>query len=188
MGYLKVGRYDPGDERTGRKKVLIREYCGQGMIFKDEEAYKEHPDRVCYVPELSDSTYTREDFLNLCDGNVEMADELFDNCDWQHPESLVEDWVVNGEWKKCERCGKLFDCQNEDSCPECGKPVFSDTPVYTEAWYEEDFANALEIAGVPVTRENLDKMKVACEGIFSDKTERNEMLTEKAYEVFGGEK
>ena len=116
MEYLVVGKYTPEDVEGDMPEVIEREHYGQGMIFKDEEAYKNHPDRVCYVPELSDSTYTREDFLNLCDENVEMADELFDNCDWQHPESLLEDWIVNGEWERCERCGVLFDCQRYDRC------------------------------------------------------------------------
>lgn len=184
MGYLVVGKYTPEDVEGDMPEVIEREYYGQGMIFKDEEAYKNHPDRVCYVPELSDSTYTREDFLNLCDGNVEMADELFDNCDWQHPESLLEDWIVNGEWERCERCGVLFDCQRYDSCTNCGNPVLSDEPWYVEKWNEEDLIAAMEKAKACITRENLDKMKAACKDIFEDKTSRNEMLEDKARELF----
>ena len=47
--YVKVGSFTPADE----------------MNEKDEEAYldKEHPDKVCYIPELSDSLYTRQDFF-----------------------------------------------------------------------------------------------------------------------------
>lgn len=187
MGYLIVGKYTPENEEDNMPEVIEREHYGQGMIFKDEEAYKEHPDWVCYVPELSDSTYTRADFLNLCDGNVEMADELFDNCDWQHPESLIEDWVVNGEWEKCERCGILFDCQIHDSCTNCGNPVLSDEAWHVEKWHEEDLIAAMEKAGAHITRTNLDKMKDACKGIFDDKTARNEMLEDKAHELFGRE-
>ena len=187
MGYLVVGKYTPEDVENDMPEVIEREYYGQGMIFKDEEAYKEHPEQVCYVPELSDSIYTRQDFLNLCDGNVEMADELFDNCDWQHPESLIEDWVVNGEWEKCGRCGMLFGCQMHDSCTNCGNPVLSDEPWYVEKWFDEDLAAAMELAGVPVTYENLSKMRNGCKGIFDDKSVRNEMLVDKAYELFGGE-
>lgn len=184
MRYLVVGKYTPEDVEGDMPEVIEREYYGQGMIFKDEEAYKNYPDRVCYVPELSDITYTRQDFLNLCDGNVEMADELFDNCDWQHPESLLEDWIVNGEWERCERCGVLFDCQRYDSCTNCGKLVLSDEPWYVEKWYEEDLLAAMENARVHITRENLDKMKAACKDIFEDKTSRNEILEDKARELF----
>lgn len=58
MGYLVVGKYTPEDVENDMPEVIEREYYGQGMIFKDEEAYKEHPEQVCYVPELSDSIYT----------------------------------------------------------------------------------------------------------------------------------
>lgn len=184
MEYLVVGKYTPEDVEGDMPEVIEREHYGHGMIFKDEEAYKNHADRVCYVPELSDSTYTREDFLNLCDENVEMADELFDNCDWQHPESLLEDWIVNGEWERCERCGVLFDCQRYDRCTNCGNPVLSDEPWYVEKWNEEDLIAAMEKAKAHITRENLDKMKAACKDIFEDKTSRNEMLEDKARELF----
>lgn len=184
MGYLIVGKYTPGNEEDNIPEIIEREHYSQGMIFKDEEAYKKHPDRVCYVPELSDSTYTRQEFLNLCDGNEEMADELFDNCDWQHPESLIEDWVVNGEWEKCEHCGALFDCQMHDSCTNCGNPVLSDEPWYIEKWHEEDLIAAMEEVKARITRDNLDKMKAACKDIFEDKASRNELLEDKARELF----
>ena len=93
---------------------------------------------------------------------------------------LVEDWVVNGEWEKCERCGVLFDCQMHDSCTNCGYPVLTDKPWYVEKWHEEDLIAAMEKARAHITRENLDKMKAACKDIFEDKTSRNEMLEDKA--------
>ena len=64
--YLKIGEYIPADEESGTPEVISRDYYRQGWIFKDEEAYldEEHPDRICYIPELSDSLYSRQDFLN----------------------------------------------------------------------------------------------------------------------------
>ena len=46
--YLKVGSYTPPDE-NGEGEKIVREFYGQGMIFKDDEAFydTEHPDRVC---------------------------------------------------------------------------------------------------------------------------------------------
>lgn len=184
MGYLLVGKFTPGNEEEDMPDVIEREYHGQGMIFKDEEAYHQYPERVCYIPELSDSKYTRNDFLDLCGGNESMAKELFDGCDWQHPESLMEDWIRNDEWEICDTCGTLFDCSYEKQCPNCGKPVLSDEPWHTERWYEEDLVSAMEKAEVPVTRENLDRMKEACKSIFEDKMVRNEMLVDKAKEIF----
>lgn len=124
--YLKIGEYIPADAESGTPEVIDRDYYRQGWIFKDEEAYcdKEHPERVCYIPELSDSLYTRQDFLDMCKGQTEFADELFEGCDWQHPETLMEDWFRNDEWLICQNCGKLVNygagC-NDTKCPNCGK-------------------------------------------------------------------
>lgn len=37
--------------------------------------------------------YTKQDFIDICDGNTEMARELFDHVDWQAPETLWDEWV-----------------------------------------------------------------------------------------------
>jgi hypothetical protein len=129
--YLKIGEYIPADEERSTPEVIDRGYYRQGWIFKDEEAYldKEHPDRICYIPELSDSLYSRQDFLDMCRGQTEFADELFEGCDWQHPESLMNDWFVNNEWVECRYCGKLInygDGCNDIKCPNCGKECEED--------------------------------------------------------------
>lgn len=129
--YLKIGEYTPADEEFGAPEVIERGYYRQGWIFKDEEAYldEEHPDRICYIPELSDSLYSRKDFLDMCNGQKEFADELFYESDWQHPESLMTDWIVNNEWVKCRHCGSLIDygdgC-NDTKCPKCGEEYEED--------------------------------------------------------------
>lgn len=56
---------------------------------------------------------------------------------------------------------------------------------YEEKWYDEDLEGALAAGGIPITKENVEKLKESCKGIFEDHTERNEMLAEKAREVFG---
>ena len=63
----------------------------------------------------------------------------------------------------------------------------AEQPWYTENWYVEDLENALESAGVEITEEKLEKLLVECRSIFDDKTVRNEMLTDKAKELFGEE-
>ena len=75
MEYLKIGEYTPLTEEAD--EVIHRAYYRQGMIFKDEEAFLLHPDQICYVPELSDATYTHQDFLNLCNGQEKFAKECF---------------------------------------------------------------------------------------------------------------
>ena len=129
--YLKIGEYIPADEENGTPEAISRDYYRQGCIFKDEEAYldEEHPDRICYIPELSDSLYSRQDFLDMCRGQTEFADELFEGCDWQHPESLMNDWFVNNEWVECRYCGRLInygDGCNDTKCPNCGKECEED--------------------------------------------------------------
>lgn len=81
--YVKVGSFKPADEMNEKGAVIERDFYRQGNIFKDEEAYldKEHPDKVCYIPELSDSLYTRQDFLDMCNGQEDIADRIFEAVD-----------------------------------------------------------------------------------------------------------
>ena len=74
--YLKIGSYTPETEE--QEAVIDREYYRQGWIFKDEEAFLHHPEQVCYVPELSDEGYTRQNFLDMCNGQEEVAALLFE--------------------------------------------------------------------------------------------------------------
>ena len=62
--------------------------------------------------------------------------------------------------------------------------IFSGKPWYTESWYDEDIAAAMEAAGVAVTQANLDKAREKCRMIFDDKSERNEMLKGMIESIF----
>lgn len=119
--YLCVGSYTPPNE-NGEGEIIEREFYGQGMIFKSDEAFydAEHPDRVCYIPELSDTTYSRNDFLRACNDQTDLAEELYEAVDWQHPETLLEEWEREGELDICMECGKMFNCYGETECPYCG--------------------------------------------------------------------
>lgn len=55
---------------------------------------------------------------------------------------------------------------------------------YTEKWYDEDLEEALKESEIPVTTENVEKLKTACRGIFDDKSERNSMIRQIAEETF----
>lgn len=120
---IKIGEL--AIDEDGEISDLVRGYFRQGMVFKDEDAYLHHKDKPCYVPELSDSIYTGEDFLGICNGQQDFADELFEEVDWQHPETLKEDWIRNNEWVECD-CGTLVnygDGCNDKKCPNCGKEI-----------------------------------------------------------------
>ena len=78
-------------------------------IFKADKFYED--DEVIYVPDVSLNEipldrpitdpeelnsvlgycYTGEDFLEECDGNLELAEGLFWYCDWQHPSSAADE-------------------------------------------------------------------------------------------------
>ena len=121
---LKVGELikDNSGNIIGIDKALY----GQGHIFKDEDAYKNRKDETCYVPELSDNQYSANDILGICGGRQDLADEMFAELDWQHPESLLEDWMVNDELVRCESCGYLIDYGDgtgDKKCPKCGWEV-----------------------------------------------------------------
>ena len=118
--YLKIGSYTPESDEV--ETVIERGYYRQGWIFKDEEAFLHHPDKVCYVPELSDEGYTRQNFLDMCNGQEEFACECFYAVDWQSPKTWIDEQYRNDEWQYCPHCGKIYDMAGEAcACPVCGK-------------------------------------------------------------------
>lgn len=116
---LLVGSYTPPDE-NGEGEKIVREFYGQGHIFKDEDAFYHRPDDACYIPELSDTVYTRNSILRECNDQTDLAEEVFEALDWQHVNSLLEYWFRNGELDTCKECGKLFNCYGVTKCPYCG--------------------------------------------------------------------
>lgn len=118
--YFKIGSYIPQTNDTA--EIIGRDEYGEGLIFKDEEAYKTSLDKVCYIPELSDTKYTRKDFLDIVENQENIADNLFYNVDWQHPESLLQDYYASGEVDDCTKCGKIFACYDKKECPHCHAP------------------------------------------------------------------
>ena len=114
---LRVGEY----EVVEGTPVISREFYGEGYIVKDEDAYLNHPDQVCYVPELSDTTYSHNDLLKLCNQQECVARFLFDILCWDHPESRLQDLYGNEELGYCETCKKIYFLKGEEKpCPKCG--------------------------------------------------------------------
>lgn len=60
-------------------------------------------------------------------------------------------------------------------------------PWCVEKWYTDDLADALNNSDIPITEENINAFRkyVVEEDIFGDKSERNEILEMKAWELFG---
>lgn len=118
---LLVGSYIPLDE-NGKGEVIKREFYGQGMIFKSDEAFYDtgHPDRACYIPEMSDTKCTRNITLQECNGLTDLAKEVYEALDWQCVSSLLEDWLQNGELDTCKEHWKMFNCYGQTKCTYCG--------------------------------------------------------------------
>ena len=80
------------------KHVVITDHGPEELYlgFRSDSNFQDHPERICYVPENWDFDdgygYTGNDFLDLCNGDVQKAKQLFDACEWQHPETVLDEW------------------------------------------------------------------------------------------------
>lgn len=110
------------DHIESKPEIIDRDYYRQGWIFKDEDAFQNRPDDVCYIPELSDEKYTRNDILKILAGDEELAETMFEELDWQNPESLLEDWKANSEIAWCPHCAGYVQTYDKEieKCPVCG--------------------------------------------------------------------
>lgn len=87
---------------------VYRAHAGQGEFYKNFQAFEDKSRKVCYVPELSDTSYRYRDFYLLVKNKFEelgvtgdihkVACILFEMVDWQHPETLLEELSDNGEF------------------------------------------------------------------------------------------
>lgn len=100
---------------------VIKNLTEQGMVYKNSKAFYQKLKEVCYIPELSDTRYTYEDFLSLTNGSEEVAEMLFATVDWQSPEVLLEESFAEGEVHNCLRCKKMYLSYNAEYCPNCGQ-------------------------------------------------------------------
>lgn len=52
-----------------------------------------------YVPELSmdGKVYTYNDVLDIAKGNRYLAELIIDLCEWQHPETVLDELIQEGE-------------------------------------------------------------------------------------------
>lgn len=102
-------------------------YCNEGVVYKDRHAFEtgngvcyineygfdnadendgvlfEFTAKEAVASELEGNSYvttegwTRQDLINLCNGNAAMAEELFDHLDWMSPETLWDEWCEDEE-------------------------------------------------------------------------------------------
>lgn len=75
---------------------IIRGQTDQGIVYKNYNNYVTG-EGVCYVPELSDTLYTRADILSMCNNNERVANFIFDVIDWQSPEAFLNDLLNSAD-------------------------------------------------------------------------------------------
>lgn len=114
---IKIGLYAAANGTITEK--IERGGTFNGWVFKDENAFLHHPDDVCYIPELSDTTYTHNDILRMCNNQESLARECFYNIDWQHPETWIDEQFINEEWFECVCCGRWYSISYAEECPRC---------------------------------------------------------------------
>jgi hypothetical protein len=75
----------------------IKDFSGQGFFYMDYDAFISRTDEVCYISELSNTQYTYADFIKIAKGNEKLAEYLFSTVDWQCPETLFNDLLIDEE-------------------------------------------------------------------------------------------
>ncbi|MPM06321.1 hypothetical protein SDC9_52620 [bioreactor metagenome] len=64
--------------------------------FKSRELFETKPDEVCYIPENNEGDiedrYTRNDIVEMCDGDELKADIVFDLLSWEYPGCILDQW------------------------------------------------------------------------------------------------
>ena len=96
--YLLIGEKHVDDQCKWKYE---KDWYRQGFVYKDEEAFLFSPKDVCYIAEddypNEEKQYTRTDIVRICDGNVALATIIFYMLDWQHPETLYDEYIRENE-------------------------------------------------------------------------------------------
>ena len=82
-------------DAEGNVISIERGGTSQGFVYKNISEFKPGGG-VCYIPELSDDTYTYADLLEIC-GDYDTALTVLDMLDWQHAETLYDEIIDDEE-------------------------------------------------------------------------------------------
>lgn len=142
-----------------------------GLVYKDEDAFLHHPDRVCYIPEgefenVSDECdinleidgefyytmkgYTRNQLAAMAEGTYDedgdeiTAEQLFYHCTWQYPETYLDEIIMISIDKE------MVDTIIVDNLTERNVEVLRDTDYtfdeYGECYIEMRFSDGKAVA------------------------------------------
>ena len=94
-------------------------WSGQGRVYKNPEAFYHVPFELCYVPEDLAGAYTANDFFELSLEQPEIAEEMFQSVEWEHPETWLDEQFRMGELAICPVCGHIRQSSVGLMCPYC---------------------------------------------------------------------
>ncbi len=75
---FKTDAFQPGSDIIYIPDIALNDLPAFGEVLNEEE-----------IEEVIGCCYTGDDFIEECDGDVELAERLFWYCDWQHPSSAL---------------------------------------------------------------------------------------------------
>jgi hypothetical protein len=137
----------------------------EAEIFIDEIAFCYFRNLICYISDLGDEDNpedgcTYNDFLEIAEGNKDIARHLFDEVHWEHPSTLYIQWETHGtldeleamykpvvysytgsgDFVHCNNCGKIMLLPTgADKCPSCyreGMLAWEDDSLHETTYHE----------------------------------------------------
>lgn len=104
-------------EQGAMLEDLLEFRAGQDCDIYKSEFNPKLPEEICYVPdiylneikswkrdltdeeieEILSDCYTTQDIIDACEGNVEMAERVFNFIDWQHPSTAYDELSMDDE-------------------------------------------------------------------------------------------
>lgn len=110
--------------------------------YKDFNSYKKE-DTLCYIPENSNTIYTKEDFLELARGFDDLADYLFEQCFWQHPSTIMDELEDNTEILGLEKYTKVFGPNDDIDEFKFNTTFYRGLKLNTIVYWNNDFNDIL---------------------------------------------
>ena len=77
---FKADRFEPGEEILYIPDIDLNDLYVDRPRMSDDD-----------ISDAVSCCYTGDDFIEACEGNVRMAEELFGWVDWEHPSSALPD-------------------------------------------------------------------------------------------------
>lgn len=88
----KAKEWNPGDEVIYIPDIYLNEIPINRPLINSPTRNE--------INEVISNCYTGRDFMELCDNNEELAKDLFDYVDWQHPSSALDEVLEDYENQK----------------------------------------------------------------------------------------